>query len=78
MFKKLQNDIDTVFLKLPPPEPTVKKENYVAPASMAAYYNYGGGCIAGHCLVAMADNTRKLVKDIKKGDLIKGANGQTA
>jgi hypothetical protein len=76
LFKKLQNDIDTVFLKLPPPEPTVKKENYVAPANMGAYYNYGGGCIAGHCSVAMADNTCKFVKDIKKGDIIKGANGQ--
>jgi hypothetical protein len=78
LFKKLQNDIDTVFLKLPPPEPTIQRENNVAPANMGAYYNYGGGCIAGHCSVTMADDTTKFVRNIKKGDFVKGANGQPA
>lgn len=66
-----------MFLKLPPPEPTVKKENYVAPANMGAYYNYGGGCIAGHCKVTMADGTTKLVRDIKKGDFVLSATGKS-
>ncbi len=34
---------------------------------MAAYYNYGGGCIAGHCTVQMKNGTKK-VSEIVKGD----------
>jgi hypothetical protein len=75
LFKTLQNEVDTLFIKLPPPEPTVKKPEYVAPASMASYYNYGGGCIAGHCMVTMADGSLKTVRSLRKGDLIKGSNG---
>lgn len=78
LFKKLQNEIDTVFIKLPPPEPTIKQNNYVAPASMAAYYNYGGGCIHGECKVAMADGIIKRVKQIVKGDQVRAGNGQPA
>ena len=78
LFKKLQSDIDTVFLKLPPPEPTVKKDNYVAPANMGAYYNYGGGCIAGNCVVSMGDGTTKLVRNIQKGDKVMTSNGKVS
>jgi hypothetical protein len=63
-----------VFIKLPPPEPTIKTNNYVAPASMAAYYNYGGGCIYGECNAMMADGTIKKVRDVKKGDKVRFGN----
>jgi len=38
---------------------------------MGAFYNAGGGCFDGDCLVLMSDETFKKVKEIKKGDLIK-------
>lgn len=77
LFKTLQNEVDTLFIKLPPPEPTVKKPEYVAPASMASYYNYGGGCIAGHCQVEMGEGGRtKQVREVGKGDLVRMDKGR--
>ena len=74
LFRQLQNQIDTIFIKLPPPEPSARGESYVAPANMASYYNYGGGCIAGNCDVLMANHALKKVKDITKGDIVKTPN----
>lgn len=63
-----------MFIKLPPPEPTIKKQNYVAPANMSQYYNYYGGCIHGDCDTLMADGSLKKVKNLTKGDLVKTPN----
>jgi len=49
----------------PPPQP----EN--SNIDMSNYYNAGGGCFDGNCLVKMADESHKRVKDIQKGDKIK-------
>ena len=38
---------------------------------MNCYYNAGGGCFDGNCLVRMANGSNKRVKDIQKGDKIK-------
>ena len=43
--------------------------------NMNNYYNAGGGCFAGHCLVQMADGTKKQVKAIQKGDKIRSEGG---
>lgn len=75
LFRELQNAIDTVFIKLPPPEPTIQKQDYVAPANMQQYYNYGGGCIDGNSDVLMADGTSKKVRNISKNDEVKTPNG---
>jgi len=45
---------------------------------MGAYYNAGGGCFEGNCLVRMHDDTKTKVKDIKKGDLVRSWNGELA
>jgi hypothetical protein len=42
---------------------------------MGRYYNFGGGCIAGHCRVTMTDGSLKTVRSITKGDFIKSADG---
>lgn len=42
----------------------------VAAIDMNNYYNAGGGCFDGDCLVKMADGTKKQVRLIKKGDQI--------
>lgn len=44
---------------------------------MGDYYNCGGGgCFAGDCLVKMANGELKKVKEVVKGDLVKGRNGE--
>lgn len=35
---------------------------------MAVFYDAGGGCIAGKCIVKLANHSMKKVEDIKKGD----------
>lgn len=42
---------------------------------MASYYNYGGGCIAGHCQVLMADGMFKSVRSLVQGDSVKDSTG---
>lgn len=37
---------------------------------MTVYYNAGGGCFSGNCLVKTVDNEKKRVDTIKKGDKI--------
>ena len=51
MFEKIQDQIDTIFIKLPPPEPSIKKYdsqgNLHTVGDMGHYYDQYGGCIYG-------------------------------
>ena len=38
--------------------------------SLATYNNQSGGCFDSNCLITMSDNSKKMLKDIKKGDEI--------
>lgn len=38
--------------------------------SLATYNNEGGGCFDSNCLITMSDNSKKMLKDVKKGDEI--------
>jgi uncharacterized Zn-binding protein involved in type VI secretion len=46
--------------------------------NMAAFYNSGGGCFDGRCLVLMADGTKRPAAEIQKGDTLAGADGGKA
>jgi len=77
IFSKIRDKIDDIFVKLPPPKQSVKKAGpQPVIKSMAKFYNAYGGCIAGDCVVLMADGSMKLIKDLTKGDQIMGSNGQ--
>ena len=42
-------------------------------------FNYrGGGCFSGDCRVLMADNSLRLVREIRRGDLVQSASGRPA
>lgn len=74
MFNKIQDNIDTIFIKLPPPEPSIKKYdqhgNVQVVDDMSDYYDQYGGCIHGQCLVKMSTGVLKPVRDICPGDEI--------
>lgn len=57
IFKLNQSNMDTIFIKMAPPQPSAKKVNKLvykpAPVDMSDYYNYGGGCIHEDNLVLM-------------------------
>lgn len=65
LFKSLQDSIDTIFIKLPPPEPSIKKYdangNLKQIYSMDDYYDVGGGCIHGKCSVQLKDGSTKKI-----------------
>lgn len=42
---------------------------------MEDYYNAGGGCFAGNCLVKLANGELKKVQDVRQGDQIKNDEG---
>jgi len=75
LFTQIRDEIDNTFLKIPPPVPSRKD---AAPVNMSAYYNAGGGCIDGECLVLMDDGRLKLVKEVKKNDVVRSADGRAA
>lgn len=66
LFRDLRDRADEIFVKLPPPKPSANPK--AKPVNMATYYNYGGGCFHGDCMVKMADGTFKAVKNISQGD----------
>jgi hypothetical protein len=68
LFRALRADTEDIFLKIPPP--TVAR--HTAPPNMEVYAGYSGACFSGDCLVAMHDGTSILVKEVKKGDVVKG------
>lgn len=77
IFQTQRDKIEDIFVKLPPPKPSNRGYGYgggasnAAPlASMATYYNASGGCIAGECVVRMADGSEKRVDQIVKGDKV--------
>ena len=79
LFKTLQDSIDTIFIKLPPPTPSISKYdaqgNLKQVQSMDDYYDAYGGCIHANCLVHMADGSKVKIQELKKGDLVEGLNG---
>jgi hypothetical protein len=68
LFRALRADTEDIFLKIPPP--TVAQ--HTAPPNMEVYAGYSGACFSGECLVSMDDGTSVLVKEVKKGDVVKG------
>jgi hypothetical protein len=77
IFNQIRDMLDDIFVKLPPPKPSVKKAN-PAPAvsNMQVFHNQYGGCFAGKSLVKMANGDIKLVQDICKDDLILSSEGK--
>ncbi len=64
IFRENESKIDTIFIKLPPPTPTIKKYDDQGNArqvnNMAGYYNRGGGCIHGDCTAISISGIKKV------------------
>ena len=78
LFRDNESKIDTIFIKLPPPTPSIPKYDAQGQArqvqNMSNYYNRYGGCIHGECL-AVTNSGIKKIKDLKKGDIVKTHEG---
>jgi Mg-chelatase subunit ChlD len=77
MFKKLRDEMDTIYMTLPPPVPSGNVINRIQ--NMSVFHNaYDVGCIYGSGQVLMADGTTKPVRQIRKGDKVRTYQGVTA
>ena len=73
LFRALRADTEDIFLDLPPPTVSyVARAQHSAPPNMAVYADYSGPCFSGECLVSMHDGTTKLVREIRKGHVVRG------
>jgi Mg-chelatase subunit ChlD len=84
-FNDIVDRASDIFDTLPPPEPSLINQTLyrsygggsVAPTravSLAAYNDPNGGCFDSNCLITMADGTKKILKNVEKGDLVKSAD----
>ncbi len=77
LFQKLRDVSDAVFLKLPPPTPSITKSDgsrHAPVANMNVYYNSGAVCFSGASLVLMADGAVKRCDEIRAGDCVWGGH----
>lgn len=74
LFQRLRDEIDDIFVRLPPPKPSVRATThdptYRPPASMQAYHNSSNPCFHGDCAALLADGSTKPVARVAKGDLV--------
>jgi len=84
MFQIKRDQLDDIFVKLPPPKPSVRRPSPSSHGggggsyghiSMATYHNAAGPCFAGECNVRMANGSEKQVHHIIRGDVVMGPKG---
>ena len=87
VFETLVDKSSDIFNSLEAPKPSLVVHNYAqtsgnmfyrslnlapqAPISMASYNDPHGGCVDSYCTINMFNGTSKLLKDVKKFDIIK-------
>lgn len=78
LFNSIRDHADEIFCNLPPPQP---QQIYTAPISSEQFGRQfsqnTNPCFLGECLVLMADEQLKKIKDIQKGDCIKTPTGNS-
>lgn len=80
VFEALVDKSSDIFNTLEPPKPSLTVHNstsgnvFYRGLSMASYNDPRGGCVDSCCTIAMFNGTLKLLKDVKKFDIIKSIN----
>lgn len=82
LFKQTRDKADNIFIKLPPPKPTLvgfkAASTNRAPASMAVFHNRSNPCFHGDCSVLLADGSTRSVRELRKGDRVAAPGGRSA
>jgi hypothetical protein len=85
-FQKTRDDLDGVFDNMPAPKPTHRNRVVercrstgrsvpMQTSTMESYNSAGAPCFAGPCQVHMQDGSKKMVRDIVKGDVVQTSSG---
>jgi len=82
LFKEIRDAADAMFDKLAAPKPSIRRmsnASFVAPpVSMAAYNDRFAGCIAGECMVSVANGSKCRLDALTKGAILQTVGGQAA
>jgi len=87
VFQAIRDEGDEIFVALPPPTATGRSYGSYgggggghssAPIDMSRYYNASGGCFKAGCKVTLADGTKKLVENVRQGDVVKTGGGSSS
>ena len=78
IFQKNRDKLDQIFLTLPAPKASIKRENNVHVKNMSNFHNRYGACFHGDCSVSMQDGTAKKVRNLIKGDVVKSQDNKGA
>ena len=75
VFESLVDKSSDIFNTLEPPKPSLVVQNtenvFYRSLSMSSYNDPNGGCVDAYCMINMFNGTSKLLKDVKKFDIIK-------
>jgi Mg-chelatase subunit ChlD len=76
MFKKVQLEIENVFMTLPAPKQSISTAKKITASSYTnVYYDEHGGCFHGNCLVSITDLVTKRCDRMQVGDMVMTPNG---
>jgi len=78
IFENVRNKIENIFCNISPPVPKIIRKTTTRINSMENYYRSDSVCFDGEGSVYMANNTTKLVKELKKDDEILTMNNKFA
>lgn len=76
LFKKLQEELNDLFLTLPPP-PRGYGASLTGSFSMAAYNNSAGVCFHPSTLIRLADGTSVTISRLRQGDIVQTGESQS-
>lgn len=77
LFREKRKEFENVFVKIPAPKPSRKKEYHRSVNTMGSYYNANGGCFHGDCKVKLSDGSMRTIRTLAKGDEILTPMGKT-
>ena len=70
-FEKMQKNGNKIFISLPAPENDYDKGENISQANFTQLcYNAYGGCFTGNAFVELNNGKKKLVKNLRKGDIL--------
>ena len=77
LFKKIRDEIDTIFCSLPAPKPSIRHSGITSNSlrTMSSYNDVGNPCFSGDSMVHLANGSKRPVKDIIVGDMVLGPTG---
>lgn len=78
-FAEIRDKADEIFCDLPAPEPSIKQPQYRGSSQtrtidMSSYNNSSSVCFGGSSLVTLKDGQKKMIKEVKKGDILMRKN----